>query len=239
MWSGKTLLQFPLCREVNSIRHEICSQVYCAVLLFSDKTSPQERARGPRIFFQQKMVQMDTPFYLLSADLQGRILTVSFFVSILLMMILSWIGRELTIWSHRIPLGIVSLELPWSRQRAESIIKIWRERCLISKAVRQTRLDFLFLLVYPLTLSLACAVFAGTMQEGSMATAGIALSWAVLLCVPLDAIENIMLLKMLSGGYYSPVPQLTTIVAALKFLLVSASLLYMALWKALPMLHLS
>jgi hypothetical protein len=169
---------------------------------------------------------MITPFSWLAADQQSSMLVMLFIASSAVMKILSTIGRELSIRSEKIPFGIINLELSWSEQRAASIVKAWSDRALIAKAVQQTQLDFVLLLLYPATLSLACTMIAGS-APGLMATVGNIFSWAVLLCTPLDAFENIMLLKMLSGFCNSPIPQLTTISATLKFFLFVSSVLYM------------
>jgi hypothetical protein len=169
---------------------------------------------------------MITPFSWLDVDQQGSVLVMLFIASSALMKILSTIGRELTIRSEKIPFGIINLELSWSEQRASSIVRAWSERGLIAKAVQQTQLDFVLLLLYPATLSLACTMVAGS-APGLMATVGYIFSWAVLFCTPLDAFENFMLFKMLAGSCNSPIPQFTSVSATLKFFLFVSSVLYM------------
>jgi hypothetical protein len=169
---------------------------------------------------------MSTPFSWLTAELQGNVLIALCVASLALMKILSMIGAELTIRSEHIPFGIISLEFSRSSEKAASIVKVWSDQGLIGKAVEQTRLDFLLLLLYPAALSLACTMVAGS-GEDVTATIGIVFSWAVLLCTPLDAFENFMLLKMLSGFCNTPIPQLTTISASLKFTLFASSVIYM------------
>ena len=68
-------------------------------------------------------------------------------------------------------------------------------------------------------------MLAGT-GSGSMTTAGMALSWSVLLCTPLDAIENVLILRMLKGNTGFPIPLLTSLAAALKFALIVVALGY-------------
>lgn len=167
---------------------------------------------------------MFTPFSWLAIELQGNVLVMLCVASLALMKFLSMIGSDLA--SKHIPLGIISLELSRRPERAASIVKVWSDTGLIGKAVEQTRLDFLLLLLYPAALSLACTMIAGG-EEGVTATIGIVFSWAVLLCAPLDAFENLMIFRMLSGSCDSPVPQLTTISASLKFTLFASSVIYM------------
>lgn len=182
---------------------------------------------------------INTPFSWIAVEQQGSVLVMLCVASLALMKMLSTIGIGLTIKSRNIPLGIVNLELPWSPQRAASIVKVWREQGVIEKAVQQTKLDFVLLLIYPVAVSLACTMLVGS-GDGLTATIGMVLSWAVLLCTPLDAFENFMILRMLSGSCDSPVPQLTTIAAGLKFFLMIAIvfyMLYMVTLKILPLLH--
>lgn len=169
---------------------------------------------------------MTTPFSWLAVEQQGSVLIALSVASLALMKFLSMIGEGLAIRSEHIPLGIISLELSRSKERAAGIVKVWSRRGLIEKAVEQTRLDFLLLLLYPAALSLACTMTAGS-GEGVTAIVGIVFSWAVLLCAPLDAFENLMILRMLSGSCDSPVPQLTAISASMKFTLFALSIIYM------------
>ncbi len=152
-----------------------------------------------------------------------RLLAVLCVLSVGMMGWLYWIGEPLVMKDAKISLGIVDIELPWKVERAKWIVDTWREAGLIETARLQTRLDFIFLCIYPAALSLACRKIAQG-REGFMATIGIWLSWAVLLCTPLDAFENVMILTMLSGNYAFPVPLLTSVAAALKFALIAATL---------------
>jgi hypothetical protein len=184
---------------------------------------------------------MITPFSWISCEQQGSVLIALCVASLALMKMLFTIGRALANKSENIPLGIINLELSTNEQRSASIVKVWKDQGLIAKAVRQTQLDFFFLLIYPAAISLACSMIAGNGDGLLMTTVGIVLSWAMLLCTPLDAFENLMILKMLSNNYAKPVPQLTSIAASLKFILIAVSLFlyipYMLILKALPLFH--
>lgn len=184
---------------------------------------------------------MNTPFSWIAVEQQGSVLVILCVASLALMKMLSTIGIELTIKSQNIPLGMINLELSWSQQRAASIVNVWREHGLIEKAVQQTNLDFMLLLVYPAAVSLACTMLIGS-GDGLTATIGVVLSWAVLLCTPLDAFENFMILRILSGSSDSPAPQLMTLAAGLKFFLmvvIVCYMLYMVTLKILPSLLLN
>jgi hypothetical protein len=102
------------------------------------------------------------------------------------------------------PQGILSYQFAWSRDRVEHIISSWHSRT--DTARQQLRLDFGFLVIYPLLLSLACAMLAES-SYNSMAAVGVFLSWAMLAAGPLDAVENWALLRMLKLGASEPLAQ--------------------------------
>jgi hypothetical protein len=124
------------------------------------------------------------------------------------------------------PNGILSYEFSWSRSQAELILRSWDS--LKDVAKQQLLLDFGFLIVYPLLLSLACAMLAES-PFNRMAVVGIFISWAVLAAGPLDAVENLALLRMLGLGPSGPLARLAGFSAGLKFLLVYSSFGYIVL----------
>lgn len=171
---------------------------------------------------------MTNPFSWLPPDLQGSVMTGIAVASLAMAKILSTVGAGLTLKDDGVPFGIMNLEVSWSTERAKAIVALWRKNGVVCKAVQQTRLDFVFLLIYPTALSLACVMTAGGV-EGFMASAGVALSWIVLLAAPFDTIENIMLLKMLEGTFEPNMARFTSISASIKFLIILATLLYLIL----------
>ena len=170
---------------------------------------------------------MTNPYFWLSDEIQAYLLVVLIGISIVLMFKLNAIGKGLVIKEEGIPYGIINLEMPWNQQNATSIVKVWTDRNVTEAAVKQTHLDFLYLLFYPATLSLACVLLDISTAGLTLIRAGIFLSWSVLFCIPLDACENFLILKMLSGNCHSPIPEFTTLVAALKFFLIAISLMYL------------
>lgn len=119
------------------------------------------------------------------------------------------------------PRGILSFEFAWTRERAVSILASWD----LETARHQVQLDFPFLLVYPALMSLVCAMLAGP-ATGGLASAGMFLSWLVLLATPLDAVENWALLQMINNGAREALAALSGAAASVKFALVFAFLGY-------------
>lgn len=123
------------------------------------------------------------------------------------------------------PQGILSYEFAWRASVADRILASWgvhRET-----ARRQTVLDFGFLIAYPLMFSLACAMLA-TAGHGKEAI-GLYIAWAVLLAAPLDAVENVALLRMLDVGGSDGMARLAGLCAGAKFVLILAASGYLLL----------
>ena len=119
--------------------------------------------------------------------------------------------------------GIVTLELPGTPERARQLVDALGERGR-AIATLQVQLDFVFLLLYPLAFSLSSALLAPA--AGPMLGRACALmTRAIWLAAPLDAIENLAMLRMLAGHTATPWPQTSTACAALKFALVVAAAL--------------
>lgn len=125
------------------------------------------------------------------------------------------------------PQGIVSLELAGSAERAAAILASWappqREAAAFGLG-----LDFLFLLLYPVAISLACRIVAFRIEprRPRWARLGRAIALAVPLCVALDAVENAALWRMLQLGPTGPWPLMAAICAGPKFGLILLGLAY-------------
>lgn len=125
---------------------------------------------------------------------------------------------------QRVPGGIAALEMPWSSAQAQDDLA--RLHADGRDVLRDNlKLDFLFLLLYPLAISLACATMAH-LETDKYRVVGFACAWAVLAALPLDAIENTSMLAMLSGRTDAPWPQLSTICATFKFAVTLGGLFY-------------
>jgi len=127
----------------------------------------------------------------------------------------------------KLPNGVLDLESPWSSQTAADMLSLL-EREGIKIARRQILLDYALLVLYPLLISLLCAMLADRLQ-GKIALIGVMTAWGVLLSGPLDAIENSAILQMLAGKTAAPWPQLATISATLKFTLILGGAAFIAI----------
>lgn len=130
-----------------------------------------------------------------------------------------------------VPDGMLSAEFAWSAERLREIATAWGSD-LLAAARRAVTLDFAFALAYPLLLALGCALVAD-LPDAPQAAVGVFLSWAVLAAFPLDAIENVVLLRLfadegLNRGADAWV-RFVGVCAGLKFTLVFAALGYVLL----------
>jgi hypothetical protein len=124
----------------------------------------------------------------------------------------------------RVPDGIFALEFAWSGERAAEILAAWRG---LEAVVRlQTWWDYVFLLCYPLSLSLACAMLADV-PANPVPMIGAFVAWMVLAAAPLDATENLAMLLMLEHGAGEALAKLATWCAGLKFTLLLAAVGYL------------
>jgi hypothetical protein len=134
---------------------------------------------------------------------------------------LSFQGRPLT--TTAAPDGILSYEFSWSRSGAQTILDSWKGLAPVAR--EQLILDYPFLVIYPLLLSLACGMLGDSLGN-ARAFVGAFISWGVLLAGPLDAIENYELLKMVESGASEDMAKVAGWCAGTKFVLIFSALGY-------------
>lgn len=143
--------------------------------------------------------------------------------TVVLAVVLAVVGKPL---GSTIPQAPLRYQFAWNAKRANEIKEIWKPQ--IKRAQLQLRIDFAFLVFYPLFFSLACAMLAES-RFTSMVEIGIFISWAVLASGPLDAIENWALLRMLSHPATDHLARLAGFCSGIKFLLVFSAAGYLIL----------
>jgi hypothetical protein len=125
------------------------------------------------------------------------------------------------------PQGIISFELAGSSERAAQILASWSENTRL-RAAFGLGFDYLFMLAYSTTLSLACVMAGGVLRDRALplASLGIPLAWGQWLAALFDAIENVALTAILFNQPIDPWPRLAQICASLKFVLIFLGLVY-------------
>src|SRR6187455_927538 len=124
------------------------------------------------------------------------------------------------------PGGIVGYELAWSASRANEYLSAWRGTEALETAKVSLGVDFAFLLAYPLMFATGAGLLVRRPIVGAFDRFGNVIRRAVLLCIPLDAIENLALWRMIDHGASDGLAHLATICAALKFALVIAATIW-------------
>jgi len=163
-----------------------------------------------------------SPFAWLSQPAQQIVLIVALVLTLALTVYLSRAQIPLrSVLEH----GVVELETPATEARAAALVSRLESRGLVAEVRRQTLLDYVYLLLYPLALTLACALLASGLT-GKNHLIGTAISWGVLLACPFDACENWAMLKMLAGTTAPPWPMLATICASIKFTLTAGGIYF-------------
>jgi hypothetical protein len=151
--------------------------------------------------------------------------------SLLLLLILNLLGLPLN--TPAAPYGIVSFELARNEAQASAILASWDQAARL-RAAFSLGLDFLFIPLYTVALTLTCLWAARFRRKRRrfpswlvlIGIPGIPLAWAQLGAGLLDMVENIALVRMLFGMVNSPWPQVASVCASTKFILIAAGILY-------------
>jgi hypothetical protein len=120
------------------------------------------------------------------------------------------------------PSGIVSFELAGTVEKANTIMESWDSRAQLFAAFG-LGFDYLFLVVYGLTISLG-VLMAASKHGGKFEKAGAYVGWGVLAASLFDALENLALWRLLSGWAAPHCPAVAAISAKVKFFLLALGL---------------
>ena len=139
------------------------------------------------------------------------------------------------------PQGIISFELAGTRAAADRIVDSWSppQGDVRGDAFLSLGVDYLYLFLYPLTISLACHLSARRDARFARRTwiVGAILSWVVLAATPLDATENYALIKVLKSSSGAFWPALAKWCAILKFGLIFIGAGYVIAWILLELVR--
>ena len=124
--------------------------------------------------------------------------------------VLTIIGMQVTgkpLITEVAPGGIVTFELVGTLVGSQSIINSWQGPSMTWAGINMG-LDFLFLFLYGVTISLGCLILADRMPKNPqiLKTLGRWLALGVLIAAGLDVVENISLILLLTGSENEVLP---------------------------------
>ncbi len=165
------------------------------------------------------------PFKKLSNSALRPALILFLFLSLMLLSAMSLLDKNLK--TAAAPRGIISFELAGDLERGNRILASWQTEGKI-RAALSLGLDYLFLIVYALFISLACVLIGRRSGPKYRLWAywGFVLGWGQLLAALLDAIENFALIRLILGSPRDVWPIIARWCAIVKFSIVGAGLAY-------------
>jgi len=168
---------------------------------------------------------MPDPFKRLSDSTQRSALLIFLLLSVTLLAGMHSLDQRLI--TDVAPSGIVSFELAGNIKQAKQILKEWGPEGKVYAAL-SLGLDYLFLIVYALFISLACVLIARyfKLRIAFLAIWGFVLGWGQFFAALLDAIENLALIKLILESQREFWPIIARWCAVVKFGIVGAGLFY-------------
>lgn len=130
-------------------------------------------------------------------------------------------GLDTPLRTPETPTGIVGFELAATRAEADRMLAAWRSAGVLEAAKVSLGVDMGFLLAYPFFLQASIALLRRRLRPGALARSGERMARAVLLCLPLDLAENLLLWRMVDTGATAWGAAAAALCAGLKFLLVA------------------
>ena len=165
------------------------------------------------------------PFSSLTPSAQKKAFALLTFFTLVVMRALTMLGAPLR--TEHAPLGIVSFEFAKTLPQAQRMIESWGETGQLY-ATFNLGLDYLFLVLYPSSIALGCALISESLihKQRLLSGTGLVLSWAQFGAGGLDAVENAALIKVLFGSQQPVWPELAWWCALIKFAIVLTGLVY-------------
>jgi hypothetical protein len=163
------------------------------------------------------------PFGWTTARARPWLWLVLLILTLVLSQVLGRLGEPLQ--TSAAPAGIVSFELARTVTATDQILTSWPSGAWENAFLLQG-VDFLYLFIYPLWFSLSAVLLGARLPAGWQRAAHL-VAWIVLWTGPLDAIENVALIRQLLHGPATAQAQLAWLCASLKFGLLGVAALFL------------
>lgn len=155
----------------------------------------------------------------------NKILVFSGLFTVILFLVLGYFDKPLI--TEKAPNGIISFELAKNIDTSISIISSWDLNAKINAAL-SLGVDFLFLIVYAIFFATACYLTAQKYinKNNWMYKTGLLFAKLQFVAALFDAIENIVLIKLLLGSNNSLFPSIAYYFASIKFAIIVIGIIY-------------
>lgn len=177
-------------------------------------------------FLLQLFIFNKSSSVLLSKRLQVKVRTLLIISAIstsVMMLIMILHGAPLKIPGFT-PYGMISLEFAGTVSRATEIYQNWYPD-LTALAIKNIRIDFLFLISYGIFLCTCCLILS-RYYSGAWSRAGRWLSALMITAAAFDALENTLMFSALVGHIRKELIASMYMFASIKFLLVALGIVY-------------
>lgn len=146
------------------------------------------------------------------------------------------IDQELKVASA--PFGIISLELcGYNYSLCETILKDWGEQGK-AMAMLSLGLDYLFMVLYPIAICFGMLLTLPNLSV-KIRRLTLLLAWISLLSIPLDAVENIVLIQVVLGQSSPVYSLLGSYFATAKLLINGFTIAWLMVVAVIPLLGLA
>lgn len=154
-----------------------------------------------------------------------RWIVITFLMSAILLMALRTLDAPLK--TEAAPRGIISFELANNYESSRLILSSWNAEAKLNAAL-SLGLDYLFLVVYAIFLSLTCIQVAKALKSDHSFFFMLAqvVAWSQFLAAVLDAVENMALIQLLLNSSRKWLPLVARWCAMVKFSIVGAGLIF-------------
>jgi len=165
------------------------------------------------------------PYWGISKDKQRMWFKISSTATVFMIFVFMSVFKELK--TPETPLGIIDLQFAGNLTNALKILGIWT----VDKyplVMFNLGIDYLFAILYPLSISLGCALIVNLYEERSkiIFAIGVIISWSQFFAGGFDLIENSLLSAVVLGIHDNSFVAAATVFALAKYSIVIIGLLY-------------
>ena len=122
---------------------------------------------------------------------------------------------------------IVRLEIAKTAERANSIIRDWKESGKFGLGVKSLYLDYFFIVLYTISIALGCRFISACTGNEIMTKGGRGFAWLIIIASVCDIIENIAMSKTLKGEVLQLNVSIAYNMARVKFSILIVCILFM------------